>query len=211
MRVTKYRQSCLVVEADNGARLLIDPGIHTTKGRELRQLGHLDAVLYTHRHPDHLDLTWVAPLLEAGIRVHGNADVVATIREHAHDIDGLIEVTPGRRFSVADVPVDPYDLPHMPLVDGSEGPPNLGFVLDGRLLHPGDAKDLSGLTAEVLAVPIAGPSLSPRDAYLMVEASQAAVVVPIHHHNFLEDPELFAAQCPIARVLVLGEGETAQL
>jgi L-ascorbate metabolism protein UlaG (beta-lactamase superfamily) len=205
VKVTKYPQSCLVVEADNGARLLLDPGLHVVGRRQLDELGSIDAVLYTHEHPDHFDERWVGPLLDRGVPLHTNAEVCAMIG------DGATTVAGGTTFEAAGVPVAAYDLPHMPLVDGRPGPPNLGYLVDGRLLHPGDATDLGGLTAEVLATPIAGPSCSVRDAYVMVERAGARVALPIHYDNFLEDPALFAVNCDLAEVMVLDEGETIEL
>jgi L-ascorbate metabolism protein UlaG (beta-lactamase superfamily) len=205
VRITKYPQSCLVVEADNGARLLVDAGFHVTRGRELDQLGSVDAALYTHEHPDHFDEAWVGPLLERGVPVFANAEVCAMIG------DGATQVAAGAAFEAAEVPVVAYDLPHMPMVDGRPGPPNLGFLIDGRLLHPGDAKDLREVRAEVLATPIAGPSCSARDAFLMVEAAGARVSIPVHYDHFLADPDIFAAQCTIAEVIVLGDGDSTEL
>jgi L-ascorbate metabolism protein UlaG (beta-lactamase superfamily) len=205
MKITKYRQSCLVVEADNGARLLIDAGFHTTGSRELRALGTIDAALYTHEHPDHFDRTWIDPLLELGVPIFANAEVCQMIGVGATPVAG------GASFLAAEVPVQAHDLPHMPMVDGSPGPPNLGFLIDGRLLHPGDARELVELRAEVLATPIAGPSLSAREAYRMVEAAGARLAIPVHHDHFLADPALFAAKCPIAEVVVLGDGESVEV
>ena len=205
MKVTKYPQSCLVVEADNGARLLVDAGFHVTRGRGLDELGSIDAALYTHEHPDHFDEAWVGPLLERGIPIFANAEVCAMIG------DGATQVDAGATFHAAEVPVVAYDLPHMPMVDGRPGPPNLGFLIDGRLLHPGDAKDLRDVRAEVLATPIAGPSCSARDAFLMVEAAGARVSIPVHYDHFLADPDIFAAQCTIAEVIVLGDGDSTEL
>jgi L-ascorbate metabolism protein UlaG (beta-lactamase superfamily) len=205
VRITKYPQSCLVVEADNGARLLVDAGFHITRGRGLDELGSIDAALYTHEHPDHFDEAWVGPLLERGVPVFANAEVCAMIG------DGATQVDAGATFQAAEVPVAAYDLPHMPMVDGRPGPPNLGFLIDGRLLHPGDAKDLRDVRAEVLATPIAGPSCSARDAFLMVEAAGARVSIPVHYDHFLADPAIFAAQCTIAEVIVLGDGESTEL
>jgi L-ascorbate metabolism protein UlaG (beta-lactamase superfamily) len=205
VRITKYPQSCLFVEAGNGARLLVDAGSHVTRGRGLDELGSIDAALYTHEHPDHFDQAWVGPLLERGVPVFANAEVCALIGEGATTVEG------GTTFAAAEVPVAAFDLPHMPMVDGRPGPPNLGFLVDGRLLHPGDAKDLRDVRAEVLATPIAGPSCSARDAFLMVEAAGARVSIPVHYHHFLADPAIFAAQCTIAEVVVLGDGERTEL
>ena len=66
MRVTKYPQSCLVVETD-GVRLLIDPGVFVTASYEPDDLGEIDAVLYTHRHADHVDPELATRLRGRGI------------------------------------------------------------------------------------------------------------------------------------------------
>jgi L-ascorbate metabolism protein UlaG (beta-lactamase superfamily) len=108
-------------------------------------------------------------------------------------------------------PPPPHDVPHMPMVDGTPGPPNLAYVVDSRLLHPGDAREISGLAAEVLAVPIAGPSTSAHLAYRMVKAVGAATVVPIHHDVFPGDPALFAEKSGLDGVVVLGHGESADV
>jgi L-ascorbate metabolism protein UlaG (beta-lactamase superfamily) len=75
MRITKYPQSCLVVEVE-GARLAIDPGTLVTARYDVAELGPLDAVLYTHRHHDHLDVEVVDRLVAQGVALFGNADVV---------------------------------------------------------------------------------------------------------------------------------------
>jgi glyoxylase-like metal-dependent hydrolase (beta-lactamase superfamily II) len=149
VRITKCPQSCL----------LLDAGFHVTHGRSLEQLGTIDAALYTHEHPDRFDPAWTGPLRDRDVPLYANEPVCALIGEGATRVDD------GTTFHAAEVPVAAYDLPHMPLVDGRPGSPNLGFLIDGRSLHPGDAKDLGGLRTEVLATPIAGPSLSARDAY----------------------------------------------
>jgi D-hydroxyproline dehydrogenase subunit beta len=55
MIVTKFPQSCLVVVKSAGGRLLIDPGSFAIDAHDVADFGPVDAVLYTHRHPDHCD------------------------------------------------------------------------------------------------------------------------------------------------------------
>lgn len=206
MRVTKYPQSCLVIEADNGARLLIDAGFHVVGERQLDELGSIDAALYTHQHPDHFDPTWVHVLAARGVPIYANADTAAQVDDvEVHEVAG------GQAFAAAEVEVAAYDLPHMEMVDGRPGPPNLGFLIDRKLLHPGDAKDLSGLSAQALATPIAGPSLSNRDAFRMLEDTGARVSIPVHFDHFLADPQLFKKQCSIAEVVVLEDGGSTSI
>lgn len=206
MRVTKYPQSCLALEKD-GARLLIDLGNLAFDAAGLEAFGTVDAVLYTHRHGDHCDPRSFDALREAGIPLYGNADVCALIGE------GSTEIRDGQPLEVAGFRILPRDLPHVELVDGSAGPPNTGVVVDDRLFHPGDGVRLDGLQVDVLAVPIAGPSISVRDAYRFVESTRAGTVIPIHYDVYLENPELFArtAVKDLARVVVLGPGESTEL
>lgn len=205
MRVVRFPQSCLVVEVD-GARVAIDPGTFVTARFGLDDLGPLDAVLYTHRHADHLDVGLVDGLLERGVELYGNADVVELLGAARCTL-----VEDGQAVQVAGVDVLPRDLPHAVMVDGSPGPPNTGFLLDDTLFHPGDGVELSGLSARVAAVPIAGPSISFREAYRLVQDLGAAHVIPIHYDAFVADPALFARVCDLAEVHVLTEGDGVEL
>ena len=205
MRITKFPQSCLVVETDD-ARIAIDPGTFVTARHELTELGPLDAVLYTHRHADHLDIEVVDSLREGGAELFGNADVVALLGE-----DRCTLVEAGRPFTAAGIEVAPHDLPHVVMVDGSPGPPNTGFLLEDTLFHPGDGIELTGLTAPVAAVPIAGPSISFHDAYRFVRQLGAQRIVPVHYDAFVADPEHFARVCDIAEVHVLADTESLDL
>ncbi|MFU8839357.1 MAG: MBL fold metallo-hydrolase [Nitriliruptoraceae bacterium] len=205
MRVLRYPQSCLVVEVGS-VRLAIDPGTFVTARFSLDELGPLDAVLYTHRHADHLDLEVVEDLLAQGARLYGNADVAELLGPSR-----CTTVRDGEPITVAGVDVLPRDLPHVVMVDGSPGPPNTGFLLADTLFHPGDGMELTGLHAPVAAVPIAGPSISFRDAYRLVQRLGAQHVVPIHYDAFVADPAHFARVCDLAEVHVLADGAGVEL
>ena len=204
MQVTKYPQSCLLIEV-HGSRLLVDPGSFAADRYLAEAFGPVDAVLWTHRHADHFDQRLVEPFAERGAQFVANADVASLLPGHE-----VTEVGDGQELQVAGVPVTSYDLPHVEMVDGSAGPPNTGFLFDGRLLHPGDAIE-AGFAVDNLALPIAGPSVSFRRAYQLIERTGASTVVPIHYDAFIADPGFFASFCDIARVAALEEGETVEL
>jgi L-ascorbate metabolism protein UlaG (beta-lactamase superfamily) len=212
VRITRYPQSCLVVEVD-GSRLLIDPGTLVSARYAVDDVGDVDAVLFTHRHADHLDPGWARELHDREVALFGNADVIEALGGSDPSVPSgaVTEVHAGERFTAAGVEVAPYDLPHVPMVDGSPGPPNTGFVVDGSLFHPGDGVEITGLTVPTVAAPICGPSISFRDAYRLVESVGADRVVPIHYQVFKADPEHFARVCDLAEVVVLDDGETAEL
>lgn len=205
MRVTKYPQSCMVLERD-GRRLAIDPGNVAMDAYAFDDLGPLEAVLFTHRHPDHLDERAVEAAAARGVALYGNADVCALLGAgRARQVDD------GVALGIAGFEVLPRDLPHCPLIDGSPGPPNTGFEFDGRLLHPGDGIDGRDVAVEILAVPVAGPSISLRDAYMFVRSSGARTAVPMHYDVFPANLERFTGACDIAEVVVLGPGESVEL
>lgn len=205
MRVTKHPQSCFVIEQPDGARLLVDPGNHTADAVSPAALGPVDAVVVTHRHPDHCDARLLDPLREQGVPVVANADAAAAIGE------GVRVVADGERFELAGVEVVAYDLPHQVMVDGSPGPPNTGFLFDGRLFHPGDGLALEGLTVPATALPIAGPSTSFHLAWRFATQLGAATVIPMHYTGFIADPHLFAAKSGLDDVRVLADGEHTEL
>jgi L-ascorbate metabolism protein UlaG (beta-lactamase superfamily) len=205
VRLTKYPQSCLVVEHEAGGRLLIDPGNVAMDAHAFADFGTVDAVLFTHAHPDHFDPRAVAAILDRGLPIHANADVCGKV-------DGpTTTVGDGDTFTAAGFQISARDMTHVQMVDGSAGPPNTGYVLDGRLLHPGDSLQVGGLSVDAIAVPIAGPSVSFRDSYVAVERTGASTAVPIHYDVFLADPWLFTKYCDVAAIVVLGDGESADL
>lgn len=205
MRVTKYPQSCMVIEGSEG-RVLIDPGDVTMDAYRFDDFGTVDAVLFTHRHADHFDPRAVEAIAERGVPVYANADVCGLL-----DGAETTTVAGGRPFRTAGFDIRPLDLPHVTMVNGSAGPPNTGFVFDGRLLHPGDSMQVDGIRVDALAVPIAGPSVSFRDAYLAVERTGSATAIPIHYDKFLANPRQFANVCDLASVVVLDHGESADV
>jgi glyoxylase-like metal-dependent hydrolase (beta-lactamase superfamily II) len=111
--VPRYPQSCLVVEV-GGRRLLIDPGVFVTAEYEPDDLGEVHAVLYTHRHPDHVDTDLAGTLHGRGIELFGNADVcellgagrVTEVRDGEPFYD-LFTADPRHFAAVCATPADP--------------------------------------------------------------------------------------------------------
>jgi L-ascorbate metabolism protein UlaG (beta-lactamase superfamily) len=205
MRFTKFPQSCAVIEEPDGGRLLIDPGNVAMDAVAFDAFGSLDAVLFTHRHPDHFDPRALEAILERDLPIFTNADVCGLID------DGATQVHDGQPFQAAGFDIVPRDLPHVVLVNGAAGPPNTAYVIDGRLLHPGDAIEVNGVNVDAVAVPVAGPSISFRDAYVMLQRTGASTAIPIHYDTFSANTALFEKFVDIATVVVLDHGEWVDL
>src|ERR1700722_20185296 len=96
MKVTKYPQSCLIVE-HNGKRILIDPGSFVAEKYKPEDIGQVDAILITHEHPDHVDVGMIRSLARTM-----NIDIVANVSA-AKILNNLATkiVKDGETFSVA--------------------------------------------------------------------------------------------------------------
>lgn len=185
MRLTRYFQSCLLVE-EASARILIDPS--GEEARDVGKFGRLDAVLFTHEHSDHFDASLAKTFVEEGIApVYANEST-------AKQVDASVAVVnDGQEFDVNGVEVKVFELPHCPMPNGSTGPQNSGYLVANKFFHPGDGVEIDNLKAEVVAMPITGPDVSMKDAFLFAKQLEARLAIPIHYDKLGAIPEVYAA------------------
>lgn len=205
MKVTKYPQSCLKLEK-GGRVLMIDIGSFATAKFGLSDFGSFEALLVTHQHADHIDEQFVAGLKD--VQIYANADVVQKFPDLK-----INQVENGVEFAVAGFNIKPVDIPHCLMVDGSAGPPNTGYVIDGIFFHPGDGIEPQNFSVDNAAVPIAGPTIATKEALEFITSINAKKVIPIHYDNptFPNDPHAFKQAASGVEVLVLGDGESAEI
>jgi L-ascorbate metabolism protein UlaG (beta-lactamase superfamily) len=165
MRITKYTHACVRLEAD-GRVLVIDPGTWS----EPAALIGADAVLVTHEHTDHVDVLRLAGL---GVPVYAPAGA---------DIAGLsvIPVSAGDAFTAAGFPVAAVGGEHAPIYAGQPDCPNLGYVVDGAVYHPGDSLHVPSESVETLLVPAQGSWLKMAEAIDFVKAVDPRRAFAIH-------------------------------
>lgn len=184
MKITRYFQSCLLIEEGN-ARILIDPSGH--ENENIAQLGRLDAVLYTHEHADHFDADMAKNFVEQAIApVYANASTAKLIKASSTTVND------GQEFDIKDVHIKVIELPHCLMWDGTAGPQNVGYLINNKFFHAGDGKELAGLSVENLALPINGPDVSILDAFNFAKQLTAKNLVPIHYDYLGGNPEAFA-------------------
>ena len=177
MRLIKYAHACVRVE-DDGAVLVIDPGAFT----ERAALDGVDAVLITHEHFDHLNVEALADALgrRPAVRVFTHAAVV----DQLGALEGAVTtVASGESFEAAGFRVRAYGGWHAEIHPDVPRVPNLGYLVNDTLYHPGDSFDVPmDATVDTLFVPISGPwlkiaesvefvrAVAPRRAYALHDA-----------------------------------------
>ena len=204
MKITRYFQSCLLVEEGN-TRILIDPS--GQEAQRANEFGLLNAVLYTHQHADHFDAKLAESFAAKKADIYANA---STAKQMAITPN---TVKDGQEFEVNGIKIKAIELPHCLMWDGSEGPQNTGYEIAGKLFHAGDGKELANFSIDNLALPITGPDVSLKDAYAFAKQVSAKKVIPIHYDYIGTKPEVFAGIADSAGfdVHVLHIGESIEI
>jgi L-ascorbate metabolism protein UlaG (beta-lactamase superfamily) len=175
MRLTKLGHSCLLVE-EGRARLLLDPG---TLSGGFEELEGLTAVLVTHQHPDHLDQARLRGLLARNPTARVISDRGSA--EPLGQAGVAVEVAgDGQELEVGGVGVRVIGREHAVIHPDIPVVPNVGYLVGGRLFHPGDAFTLPGQPVEVLAVPAGAPWLKVSEPIDYLRAVRPRVAVPVH-------------------------------
>lgn len=206
MKITKYYQSCLLIE-EGKTRILIDPSAQETE--RVAGFSPIDAVLYTHEHADHFDPELAAQFQHQAIAIYANASVAKQLSFSP------IIVEDGQEFAVKDILVKVLELSHCPMPDGSGGPQNTGYLFNQKLFHPGDGKELAGLQVSTLALPITGPDISPRDAFAFARQTGARRAIAIHWDIWGANAGFYASRAKALaqpfELEILGIGESTEV
>ncbi|MGQ4487335.1 MBL fold metallo-hydrolase [Streptomyces sp. 372A] len=166
VRITKYTHSCVRLEHDDGGTLVIDPGVWS----EAEALSGADAVLVTHEHNDHVD---VLRLKGLGVPVYA---------PESARIAGLdfIGVVPDEEFAAAGFRVTAQGGRHARIYGDLPNCANLGYLVEGRLYHPGDSLHRPDRPVETLLVPLQGSWMKTDEAIDFVRAVQPDRAYGIH-------------------------------
>jgi L-ascorbate metabolism protein UlaG (beta-lactamase superfamily) len=133
LTITHWGHACVEVSGQ-GRTLLIDPGSLSPDP----PFGRADAILITHAHGDHLDTAAVTAALTAmtALAVWGPATAIDELAGAGAPADRLHVVASGDVLDLG-FRVEVLDMPHAVIHADLPSPPNVGYLVDGSILHPG--------------------------------------------------------------------------
>ncbi len=175
MRVTKYGHSCLLIE-EARMRVLIDPGAFSSGFENLTEL---DALLITHQHQDHLVPEHIKALLRKNneVKIYADEGSAAILAEEGVEAQGVHE---GDRLDIAGVGVEVFGRDHAVIHPKIPITSNVGYLVAGRLFHPGDSHMAPGQPVEVLALPLVAPWTNIEQTIDYALAVRPKLIFPIH-------------------------------
>jgi len=182
MKITKLLHSCLLLEKDDD-RILFDAGKFSflEDGARPADLMNLKAVIITHSHPDHMDDEAIAAIMRNNpdAALMGNAGIASALQPKGLTVQLFEE---GSR-QIGGFRVDAFEARHEKIVS-AKIPPNTAYIVDDRLLNPGDsyAYSLDALRGkfDVLALPVMAPWCTEMDTVGFAARMNAKRILPIH-------------------------------
>ena len=175
MQLTKFSHACVVVRGDNGA-LVIDPG---TLSEAARALNAVDDVLITHTHADHLDVDAVLNAARArqAMRVWGPKDAAPALAELG---ERFTAIGSGEQFIAGGMTVRTVGGQHAAIHSSVEVPPNVGYLVEERLYHPGDSLVVPASAVTTVLIPTSAPWAKLSEMLDFLIAVRAPRAFPIH-------------------------------
>lgn len=178
MIIKKFLHSCILIE-EKGKKLLFDPGTFSFIEKKLKpeDIGAVDVIVLTHLHPDHYypeALKIITALKPTKIVTH--EEIGKLLKEEGLSFEAI---KAGETKEIEGFTIQAFEAPHgcLPI----EVPHNLAYLINNKVLHPGDSYDIHGFkSCELLLLPIAGPWATVTNAFDLAKKIKPKVVIPIH-------------------------------
>lgn len=176
MKLTKHEHACVVFEKE-GTKFVIDPGSFSPGAAEI--IAGAEAVLLTHEHFDHVNEAAVNAALAArpDLRVYAPASMAGTFSAHP---DQFTAVSAGDELKVAGFTVSVHGATHAIIHADIPTVPNVGYLVDETVYHPGDAYFVPEVSVRTLLLPTSGPWMKFGEAADYVRAVRPDQVIQIH-------------------------------
>lgn len=171
MEITKLEHSGIVIEKD-GERIVFDP---VEFNKTIPRLNNVVAVIITHKHSDHLQIEVIKKI----IRDNSDAKIITT-SDAASFIEDSIIAKAGESYEIGGFKLDFFGKNHAAIIPGQIPCENIGVVVNGSIMNPGDSFDYPDIGAKVLFVPISAPWLKIAESMDFVGKVKPRIVIPVH-------------------------------
>ena len=183
MKITKYPQSCLLIET-NEKKILIDPGKLKYKEEYFDIWNNVDVILITHKHSDHCHAE-VLKKINKEIKIYSSNEVKNSFPELPVDIvkeEDIIKIDD--KITIEVVHAEHGYLP--PMKNGSKVNENIGYIIDDGETRVYVTSDTicfqNDYKCDVLCCPISdyGVVMGPYEASLLAKDTDAKLLIPLH-------------------------------
>jgi L-ascorbate metabolism protein UlaG (beta-lactamase superfamily) len=176
VKLTKYEHACVVFEK-GGASFVIDPGSFSAGAAGI--INGAEAILITHEHFDHVNEAAINEALAARpeLRVYAPAGLAGMFGERPGQFTA---VSAGDELTVAGFAVTVHGDTHAVIHPDIPVIPNVGYLVDGTVYHPGDAYFVPEAPVETLLLPTSGPWMKLGEAADYMRAVRPQRLVQIH-------------------------------
>ncbi|HWT40332.1 MAG TPA: MBL fold metallo-hydrolase [Dongiaceae bacterium] len=174
MKLTKFEHACLVLEKE-GTTLVIDPGNYS---HDFIMPSHVDGIVITHEHPDHLDQALIGKILAANPKaaIIAHESITGQFSDHP-----TIPAHVGETHTVGAFTLQFFGGTHASISSSMQVPPNLGVLVDSHLYYPGDSFAIpEGVQVVELAIPVSAPWLKISETIDFLNAVKPHLAFPTH-------------------------------
>lgn len=198
MKITKFNQSCLLVET-KGKRILVDAGnIGYTDDMLEKYWVNIDVILVTHKHPDHCLTDVINKIIQRdNAELYTTAEVIAN-----HNFSRVNKISEGEVFYIDNIKIEVTKAVHGFLTamknSGAEVKENVGYIIDDgntRLYVTSDTINFNNnYKCDILAMPFNGNGLTLGlvDGIDFIKDINPKIVLPVHlqHANPIMNPNI---------------------
>ena len=174
MQLTKHGHACVVL-SDGDRRLVVDPGAFTGDDAWVGA----SALLVTHEHADHFVPGRVRAALEAdpALELWTNASVAAQLEGAGPRVH---VVGAGDAFTAAGFDVTVHGEWHAVIHPEIPRIPNVGFLVEDTVFHPGDALTVPEVAVPTLLLPAHAPWSKTAELIDYLRAVRARQAFAVH-------------------------------
>lgn len=183
MKITKFPQSCLLIET-KGKKILVDPGNLKYKKEYFDIWNTVDIILITHKHSDHCN-TEVLEKIDKNVKIYSSNEV-----KNAHPTLDINIVKEKDMINIEDkIKIEVVHAEHgyiPPMKTGAKVIENIGYIIDDNETRVYLTSDTicfeNEYKCDILCVPVSdyGVVMGAFEASLFAKETNAKLVIPLH-------------------------------